>query len=78
MVLDEVLNLIQKRGSILDGSSLDTETEPTEVDARRGKARAAEQLLKSARLLEVLSSEDPHRSKLIDRMRAEAAKLLTE
>lgn len=41
-------------------------------------ARAAEQLLKAARLLENLGSADSDRAELVERMRVEAGKVLAE
>jgi hypothetical protein len=85
MVLDDVLGIIRKRGSVLDGSSLDqpsSESQSTVTSNPSRRAYAAEQLLKSARLLERIdsldASEQASRVDLIRKIRAEAAKLLSE
>ncbi|TWU24947.1 hypothetical protein Pla52o_12440 [Novipirellula galeiformis] len=82
-LLDDVLGLIQSRGSILDGSSLDpametplaSEQGPSDLDNR---ARAAECLLRSARLLQRLGPPSASRNELVTKMRHEAGRLLTE
>ena len=79
-VLNDVLDVIKQRGSILAGSSLDDRATPprhTEDSASR-KALVAEQLLKASRLLRSLGDPDKNRSTLIDQMRREAKKLLSE
>ena len=79
-VLDDVIQIIKRQGSVLDGSSLD-EDQPSKrvvADPVDRRALVAEQLLKSARMLSVLEQPDDDRRKLIRRMRSEAASLLTE
>lgn len=51
---------------------------PTPSSNRRENARVAEQLLKSARLLENLKSDDGGCVDLVERLRVEASQLLTE
>lgn len=81
-VLDDVIGLIKKKGSILDGSSLDPNQDSAEKVTTAGlisrKAHAAEQLLRASRLLSQFDSNDPSRLELVNQMRAEAVKLLTE
>jgi hypothetical protein len=89
-VLDGVLEVIRKRGSILDGSSLEQPIEPDlsilaggrEVAkspaATSRRAYVAEQLLKTSRLLESLGIAEPEPIELISAMRSAAAKLLRE
>lgn len=110
-VLDDVLGMIRRQGSVLKGSSLDplddasleidgalhadsSTTESQSLDgaqlpasqlqaapsrsALSRAALAAEQMLKSARLLENIGSANQDRAELVNRMRAEAVKLLTE
>ncbi len=79
-VLDDVLDIIKKRGSILDGSALDDRTDETvtaSADASRN-AMVAEQLLKTSRLLQSIGGQDKMRVDLVKRMRTEAARLLSE
>lgn len=78
--LDDVLNVIKQRGSILDGSSLDVSTGPVpdQADRANRKALVAEQLLKSSRLLQSLGDADRDRQILIRHMRREARNLLSE
>lgn len=83
-ILADVLDLIGERGSVLEGSVLDDNL----VDPSTGKttfkssdsvkARTAEQLLKASRMLEDLPSQDRTRIELVNKMRQEAVKLLTE
>ncbi len=87
-VFDDLVSVIRKQGSVLDGSSLDPKlleddanvfgntTAP--ADARSENAHAAEQLLKASRLLEQIGSTAIDRSELIANMRVEAGKLLSE
>jgi hypothetical protein len=79
-VLEDVLQVIKQRGSVLDGSVLDAE--PDQSPAPPAKAftatLAAEQLLKAARLLEKTGPLDQDRAELVKSMRAEAVQLLTE
>ncbi len=87
-VLDDVLGLIKNQGSILDGSVLDNKTElnsspqtaidrsaDIEIDRR---ARVAEELLRTARLLIEVGPVDQARAELVASMRREAIRLLTE
>ena len=83
-VLDDVLQIIQQRGSILDGSSLDELERPaksTHLKSDRSpafkRARAAESLLKAARHLEQIGPLDDAQGKLIQQMRQQSARLLT-
>lgn len=96
MVLDDVLEIIRRRGSVLDGTSLDPandeapliinlprEPESGDVPAASAVYDAAEQLLRSARLLEKLSrtgepSIDEDRAKLVRSMRSQAGRLLIQ
>lgn len=96
MVLDDVLEIIRRRGSVLDGSSLDPanddapliinlppEPRSGDVPASSAVYDAAEQLLRSARLLEKLSrtgdsSIDEDRAKLVRSMRSQAGRLLIQ
>jgi len=77
-VLDDVLQVIRQRGSILDGSVLDDRQERPAAAARDRQALVAEQLLKASRLLQSLEQPDQSRSELIRDMRAEAGKLLSD
>ena len=80
-ILEGMLDVLKERGSILDGSVLDRETEPpktnfsSDVDAR---ARAAELLLRASRILGTINPIDDQRSDLIEKMRAESARLLSQ
>lgn len=88
-VLDDLLQLIRRRGSVLDGTVLDPSNEfdgPGSSASGAGatdrntiednKAFAAESLLRSARMLGQLGTPDDARRELMTRMRQEAAKLL--
>ncbi len=88
-VLDDLLQLIRRRGSVLDGTALDpsndfeasgphaSEAKSTDpITLEDDKAFAAESLLRSARLLSQLGVPDAARRELITQMRQEAAKLL--
>lgn len=81
-LLQDVLDLIKDRGSILDGSLLDVESkssEPDELAAASAHCRAAEALLKAARLLENLSGDlDQSRTVLVRQMRSQASDCLKE
>lgn len=81
-VLDDVLGLIKQRRSILKGSSLDPANSDREATsgphAESEVAWVAEQMLKAARLLESIGAPDQGRSDLVQRMRDEAGKLLSE
>jgi hypothetical protein len=79
-VLDDVIGIIKRRGSILDGSSLDTNVviEHRRTNGNSKQAYVAEQLLKSSRLLEGIGSSDTNRADLVNKMRAEAVRLLSE
>lgn len=88
-ILDDLLEHLSGRKSVLEGSSLDgVSAEPTSATAVRSSgragaptrsraARAAEQLLKAARILESLGPADASRTKLVTRMRNEAVQLLS-
>ena len=79
-VLDDVLKVIKRQGSIIDGSILDDSADPeSAVPVKTNQnALVAEQLLKASRMLERLERTSTKRKDLIKRMRAEAANLLTE
>ena len=77
------MNVIKRRGSILEGSSLDPDASAESDAAAWGtstsiRARAAEQLLRAARLLDMAEPVTERRADLCRQMRAEAAKLLSE
>jgi hypothetical protein len=81
-IYSDVVGVIKDRGSLLDGTSFDLKAD---VDEERRttvsiskKAYAAEQILKASRWLESIDSDDPDRVELVNRMRAEAVKLLSE
>ena len=80
-VLDDVLEVIRSRGSILDGTTLDPvasrNDNPTSLSRISARARASEQLLKAARLLESIGHTNPRQAELVGEMRAEAARLLS-
>lgn len=79
-VLNDVLDLIKQRGSVLDGSSLD-ERIPGATGAGPESDRnalVAEQLLKAARLLRSLNDPDERRTTLIRQLRREAEILLSK
>jgi hypothetical protein len=87
-MLGDVLDLIRKRGSLLEGSELSKEMPPilerpgsdddsfaaTSQTIRRLKT--AEQLIRSARQLLEIEPQDPETKALVDRMRFYAVKLL--
>lgn len=87
-LLDDVLQTIRRRGSILDGTALD----PNRADAAEpavpeqaalpkhpaGGFRTAESLLQSARLLETLPHQDAARQQLVRRLRQEASRCLRQ
>ena len=86
-VLDDMLEIIKRNGSVLDGSEL--ESVESELDSNRGlgkpasdsrpnRARAAESLLKTARRLERIEPLDKTRCELVNQMRREAVRLLTQ
>lgn len=88
-LFDDLLQLIRRKGSVLDGTILDpaNESKVFSTEDQSGNASqqnatddarafAAESLLRSARLLSHLSAPDTDRRELISRMRLEAAKLL--
>ena len=88
-VLEDVLNVIQRQGSVLDGSSLDEPTQggnlvpevsgqSTASDGQTladRRANVAEQLLRTARMLQQISNEDSSLA-LVNSMRRKAATLL--
>ena len=78
VMLDDILNIIQTEGSILDGSVLDPDQDdvPQSSD-ESARALAAERLLRASRTLEQLG-DDHARASLVKQMRSEAARLLTE
>ncbi len=79
--LDDVLQIIKRRGSILDGSTLaDRESSHPDKNMKTTteRARVAESLLRSARLLERLPDGGADRADLINSMRSEAANVLMQ
>lgn len=81
IVMEDVRDMIERNGSILDGSSLDPKLAAAEGRRPAGEsnqAQVAEQLLKASRLLERVGSRDKDRADLVQRMRAEAVKLLSQ
>ena len=90
-MLEDVLQIIEQRGSVLDGSSLDpkadesaaengpgTTTDANDADQAASKTRTAERLLKAARCLEEIQPLDETRRELVNRMRRETVRLLSE
>ncbi|QDV59489.1 hypothetical protein [Rosistilla oblonga] len=81
-LLGDVLDLIRRQGSILDGSTLDTEDDPKPEQAESNAVsdahyRVAEMLLKTSRMLAALPGQDDlERQQLVRQMRREAAKCL--
>ena len=93
-LLDDVLRVLRQRGSVLRGSSLDSdpvanpsldddpmdETSAGDVRSQRDplevRARAAESLLRAARLLSAVEPQDDIRRELVANMRREAVELL--
>ncbi len=80
--LDEVLQILQKQGSVLDGSILEPAADEGIPEKRPQsasvKARAAECLLKAARVLEKIDPADKTRRDLVNQMRRESVRLLTQ
>ncbi|NND98304.1 MAG: hypothetical protein HKN47_13345 [Pirellulaceae bacterium] len=87
VVLDDMLRVLQQRGSVLKGSLLEAshsehrhnthDGQPNDpTSTMRQRSRAAESLLKSARLLENLRQDDSTQTDLIDSMRRQAAVLI--
>lgn len=79
-ILDDVLEVIKQQGSILDGSVLDDRESKQEPSAaiESKQALVAEQLLKTSRLLQSLGNPNREREALIQGMRSEARKLLSD
>src|SRR6056297_1103259 len=91
-LLEDVLRVIRNRGSVLDGSVLDTPaTDETPATHRRPSGAAeqtnqqrekrvftAELLLRASRHLSGLRADDAQRHALVKQMREEAKKLLSE
>lgn len=76
-VLDDILSVLNQRGSILKGSVLDTpETQPKKNKEKGNRYRAAEFLLRASRVLEGLGDLNPSQTDLIKKMRSESAQLL--
>lgn len=85
-LLGDVLDVIRQQGSILDGSSLDPDSEQALIEqpgadrvsnpSASATVRTAESLLKSARLLESLVGNQPEATRLVRQMRVQAATLL--
>jgi len=88
LVVDDIMRVRHQRGSVLERfpgeSDLGLKSpsgesgESTEARIPSQTAHAAEQLLKAARQLEAFAADDSQRADLIDRMREEAGKLLSE
>jgi hypothetical protein len=80
-VLEDILGVIQNQGSILDGSMLDENAiQPMSSHRSRSitrRAQVAEQLLRAARMLEAITSDESS-ANLVQSMRQQAAKLLVE
>jgi len=87
-ILDDVLQIIKQRGSILDGSSLDHGIDSSAEQASRSptrdaagpsviKFRTAEQLLKAARMLEKIDPHDLARQELVEMLRRETVRLMS-
>ncbi len=82
-ILDDMLDVLQERGSILDGSSLDegldrlSPASGVSLSPDSNHAHAAESLLKSARLLEKLGKLGSKQQALVVQMRRVAVDLLT-
>lgn len=80
-VLDDVLQVIKNRPSILQGSSLDPAVDqdsPKPDSTVSARAHAAECLLRAARVLERIDLADENRRELVNQMRRESVRLLTE
>lgn len=85
-ILDDVLQVLKEKRSVVDGfpedpllRKSDTDRISDEIDATTSRqAVAAEQMLRAARLLEKVSESDADRLALIKRMRSEARRLLAE
>ncbi len=84
-VLEGILQTLQSKGSVLDGSSLDLREAPTPlslnvVEVGSGLSETdyelAEQLLKTARLISDQRNVHTQRRELVQRLRAEAARML--
>lgn len=79
-VLDEMLQIIRRKGSVLKGSVLDAELNTEDSELARSvsneNAWAAESLLRAARTLSKLKPLDAQQRDMVNRMRHEAAKLL--
>lgn len=76
-VLDDILSVLNERGSILKGSVLDTpETQPKQNKEKGNRYRAAELLLKASRVLEGLGDLNASQIDLIKKMRNESVQLL--
>lgn len=80
----EIMELIEKTGSVIQGSSLDVDIKAPHVnrspsessDATRQRLRAAEMLLKSARLLDKVHHSSENQKRLVNQMRQEAVRLM--
>jgi hypothetical protein len=88
-VVDEMLDVMRRNGgSILEGSSLDPKRDwtvetkarqtppPRSADANARSFRTAEQLLKTARLLDKIQPISENRKRLVNQMRQEAVRLM--
>ncbi len=91
-ILNDVLDVIRQRGSVLDGSSLDEsghsemQHSPDETDYPQPgrmsdidrRYQVAESLLRSARLLQRLGASDPEQADLIRSLRQRALTLMIQ
>ncbi|WP_182870259.1 hypothetical protein [Stieleria mannarensis] len=86
---EEFKELLRSTPSVLDGSTLDPKRQPqlpstnrsrdaADTPAARRSRRAAEMLLKSARLLDKIEPKSENRTYLIHQMRSEAVRLLQQ
>lgn len=92
MFLDDVIEIIRRQGSVLDGSVLDPALEEslprtvrplselTGSESLDGDSvyHAAEQLLRTSRMLQRLAGRDRERDELVHAMRRQAAKLMID
>ena len=77
-VLDDILGVLNKRGSILDGSTLDAADVTDKNTAGKATERfhAAELLLRTSRCMEKIGPLDSAQRDLIKQMRGQARHLL--
>ncbi|WP_372896526.1 hypothetical protein [Stieleria sp.] len=87
---DDLQDLLRSTGSVLDGSSLDPKFAAPEMptiapprslpgtESVRRRRRAAEMLLKSARLLDKIEPKSENQTYLVNQMHQEAVRLLQD